>query len=218
LDFDYTKFSLGYCKSGALEYGLFATLILATVCFILTKLTREYSWVDRLWSVLPGLYACHFLYHQSHCRNTPVSDRQWIMFTIVWLWGLRLTFNFIRKGGYAKGGEDYRWAYLRERVNWIFMELLNLFFTAYGQLIIIYLFSLPIYFAKNSELNWMDIMLANCMLALITFESVADNQQWRFQSEKHLKIKQKQPLAYPMSLGFITTGLFKYSRHPNFFA
>jgi len=38
------------------------------------------------------------------------------MFALVILWGARLTFNFARKGGYARGGEDYRWAVLRGRM------------------------------------------------------------------------------------------------------
>lgn len=185
---------------------------------MLTKLTKEYSWVDRLWSLLPGSYAIHFLYHQSHCRSIPVSDRQWMMLVTVWIWGLRLTFNFFRKGGYAKGGEDYRWAYLRERYHWILMELLNLVFTAYGQLIIIYLFAAPIFLATGEKLTWIDFLLGNAMMGLITMESIADNQQWRFQKEKYALLKDKKPLPYPMSIGFITSGLFRFSRHPNFFA
>ena len=39
------------------------------------------------------------------------------MLALVTLWGARLTFNFARKGGYAPGGEDYRWAVLRARMN-----------------------------------------------------------------------------------------------------
>jgi steroid 5-alpha reductase family enzyme len=36
------------------------------------------------------------------------------MLGLTTLWGLRLTYNFWRKGGYKKGGEDYRWAYIRK--------------------------------------------------------------------------------------------------------
>jgi steroid 5-alpha reductase family enzyme len=216
--FDYANFSVNYCRSGALEYGLFVTLVIATICFILTKLTHEYSWVDRMWSLLPGLYALHFLYHQSQCRSVPVSDRQWIMLCIAWVWGLRLTYNFYRKGGYAKGGEDYRWAYLRERYHWILMELLNFFFTAYGQLVLIYLFSAPIYLASAAKLTWVDFALANLTMGFITLESLTDNQQWRFQQEKHRLLKEGKPLPFPFSVGFNTTGLFRFSRHPNFFA
>lgn len=121
VSFDYNNLHFGYCSSGALEYGLMLTIVVATICFVLTKVTHEYSWVDRLWSLLPPLYGSHFLFHQKVCRGEEVAERQWMMVILAWIWGLRLTYNFWRKGGYAKGGEDYRWAYLRKNWNPIVM-------------------------------------------------------------------------------------------------
>lgn len=140
------------------------------------------------------------------------------MYALVWVWGLRLTFNFVRKGGYKKGGEDYRWEYLRRNYHPVIIELLNFFFTAYYQLVLIYLFSLPIYFAGGAQLKTADIVLAIVFLILVLVETTADNQQWAFQQKKKQLLADKKPLPFPYSLGFITTGLFKYSRHPNFFA
>jgi steroid 5-alpha reductase family enzyme len=42
---------------------------------------------------------------------------------------------------------------------------------------------------------------------------VADQQQWRFQESKRAAREAKRPHA-----NFLTSGLFRYSRHPNFFA
>ena len=50
-------------------------------------------------------------------------------------------------------------------------------------------------------------------LVLFIGEWVADEQMWRFQQEKKRKIAAADKVAEP----FITTGLFAYSRHPNFF-
>jgi steroid 5-alpha reductase family enzyme len=108
-----------YCESGSVEYAVAFTLALGTVCFILTKVTNEMSWVDRIWSILPILYQAHYIYHQQKCTNIPISDRQWLIMFFTTLWGVRLTYNFYRKGGYKNGGEDYRWAYIRERYHWI---------------------------------------------------------------------------------------------------
>lgn len=69
------------------------------------------------------------------------------MLALVSLWGFRLTYNFWRKGGYKAGGEDYRWAYIRKKYPRILVEFLNLFFTAYYQVYLIYLFSVPIKYA-----------------------------------------------------------------------
>ena len=42
---------------------------------------------------------------------------------------------------------------------------------------------------------------------------MADEQQWRFQSDK----RTRQARGETVEPGFVTTGLFRYSRHPNFF-
>lgn len=103
----------GYCQNGAIENAAVGVFIIGTICFLLTKITKEYSWVDRIWSLLPIGFSAHYLYFQQNCEYKNISLRQWIMFGFVLVWGLRLTYNYYRKGGYAKGGEDYRWAYIR---------------------------------------------------------------------------------------------------------
>lgn len=51
------------------------------------------------------------------------------------------------------------------------------------------------------------------MVGCLIIETVADQQQWNYQSKK--KEKRNSGLT---AKGFITTGLWKYSRHPNFLA
>ena len=86
-------------------------IIVAIVCFVVSELTRNYSQVDKLWSLMPGIYSWITV------ASFP-SPRLFVMAILVTLWGLRLSFNFYRKGGYNiipwKGEEDYRWKVLRE--------------------------------------------------------------------------------------------------------
>ncbi len=49
-------------------------------------------------------------------------------------------------------------------------------------------------------------------------ETAADQQQWVFQESKHGKQPRLPELAADYERGFLTSGLFVYSRHPNFFA
>lgn len=142
------------------------TLHLGTLIFILNKLTKEYSWVDRIWSILPIVYSAYFLYFQASCDFFQITLRQWIMFGCVTAWGLRLTYNFYRKGGFKKGGEDYRWEYIRKNYHWFLVELLNFFFISYYQLVLIFMFSAPIYFASNLYFNIFDIGLTALWLLL----------------------------------------------------
>lgn len=39
-----------------------------------------------------------------------------LMTALAGLWGVRRTFNLARKGGYRRGGEDYRWSVMQERL------------------------------------------------------------------------------------------------------
>ena len=77
-----------------------------------------------------------------------------------------------------------------------------------------------------SPLTLSDIILSLTALALLAFESIADNQQFAFHAWKHGKydVRAHWPgarLAWTKddaARGFCTRGLWSWSRHPNFFA
>lgn len=94
----------GYCSTGANAYASVILLHLGTLVFVLNKVTNDYSWVDRVWSILPIAFASHLLYFQTHCDKIPLSLRQISMFIMILAWGIRLTYNFYRKGGYTSHG------------------------------------------------------------------------------------------------------------------
>ena len=85
-------------------FALDVCIALAIVCWVLSILTREYSWTDRLWSVVPAVY-CLIVAVDLEFQSARVN----IMTVLATLWGIRLTFNYALKGGYWVGGEDYRW-------------------------------------------------------------------------------------------------------------
>ncbi len=182
--------------------------VFAAVCagvWLLSVLTREYSWVDRIWSLVPIAYLGIFA-GAAGFADTRLN----VMAALGALWGLRLTFNFARKGGYAPGGEDYRWAVLRERMApWQF-QLFNLGFITLYQNAILLLICLPGYTAlehRGGFGGW-DIVVAVVFLAFLAGETIADQQQWTFQRRKR---------AGGESTRFLQRGLFRVSRHPNFF-
>ena len=93
-----------------------------------------------------------------------------------------------------EGKEDYRWAVLRARpefqAKWKW-TLFNLFFICGYQQILILLFTLPIIIAlqfNETPFGFIDIIIAGLMLFFIIYETIADNQHWKFQSEKWKKI------------------------------
>jgi steroid 5-alpha reductase family enzyme len=176
----------------------------------LSLLTGEHSWVDRIWSLIPIGYLAIFAGAAGFA-----DARLDLMLALVALWGARLTFNFARKGGYAPGGEDYRWAVLRGRLNRWQFQLFNLFFITIYQNLLLLLICLPGYAAlkHRGSFGAGDVIAAALFLAFLIGETVADQQQWDFQQWKKGELAAgRQP-----SPRFRQTGLFAWSRHPNFF-
>jgi steroid 5-alpha reductase family enzyme len=187
--------------------------ILAAACaatWVLSLVTGEHSWVDRIWSIVPVVYVWVF------AGAAGLADaRLDLVAVLVTLWGARLTFNFARKGGYAPGGEDYRWEVLRGRMSRPAFQVFNLFFIVIYQNILLLLIALPAWTMSlhRTPVTALDILLAALFLVCLTGETVADQQQWDFHRWKRAEgAAGREP-----SPRFLQTGLFRYSRHPNFF-
>ena len=194
----------------AIEICLWIFAGACVVTWLLSVITREYSWVDRLWSLIPVAYVAVFA-----AAAEPANARLIVMLVLVSLWAARLTFNFARKGGFAPGGEDYRWAVLRGRMKpWQF-QLFNLGFITIYQNLILLLICLPAYTALQhpTPFGLLDVLATLAFLAFLVGETIADQQQWDFHERKFAAVVAgKAPESQ-----FLTTGLFRFSRHPNFF-
>ncbi len=191
----------------SLTHALMACGAVAFACWLLSVITREYSWVDRIWSIVPQCYVAFFAY----CADFK-DPRLVMMLVLTTLWGLRLTFNFARKGGYKKGGEDYRWAALRARMQPWQYQVFNVFFIAGYQNLLLFLLAVPAWLAFRAgpvPMSWLDYAGGALFLVLLIGETIADQQQWNFYKAR------EAGAALPER--FNTTGLFRFSRHPNFF-
>ena len=192
-------------------YALNLCIALAIVCWVLSILTREYSWTDRLWSIAPAVY-CLIVAVDLEFQSARVN----IMTVLATLWGIRLTFNYALKGGYWIGGEDYRWIYLRKKLSNLEFQLLNLTAIAPGQTGIVWLFTAPLHQAwvySGRPMGWLDFVAVVAFLGLLVFESIADGQMWRFQQNKKRQVKEGVEVKRP----FMDSGLFRFCRHPNYF-
>jgi len=195
---------------------LVALLIAAAVslfCWVASLITKDTSWVDRIWSIVPVVYVWVFAV-AAGMRDVRLD----VMAVLVLLWGARLTFNFARKGGYAGIGgdhEDYRWAVLRGRMKPAQFQVFNFFFIVLFQNAVLLLIALPAWtaFQNPTPFGPLDAVLTVLFLGFLVGETVADQQQWTFQQAKHAELAAgRTPAAQ-----FRTTGLFRTSRHPNFF-
>ena len=184
---------------------------IAILAWLASVITREYSWADRLWPLCPPVYCLIVAADVGFA-----SPRLNLMAVLVTLWGLRLTYNYARKGGFSRGGEDYRWAAIHEKIGPVGFQALNLVFIAPGQMLIVWLFASPVHQAwlwRETPLTFLDGIAAAVFVVFFIGEWVADEQMWKFQQGKKRKIAAGEEVAGQ----FVTTGLFAYCRHPNFF-
>lgn len=198
---------------------------IALLCFLVGEITGNFSQVDKLWSIVPVVY-CWYLTVSIGLSNG-FDPRMLLMACLVTLWGVRLTYNFSRVGGYSwkfwSGHEDYRWAYMRARPalrNPVVWRLFHLGFICLYQHFLLLLLALPILASWQSgqALGWPDYVLAVLFVLLIVWETVADQQQYRFQTEKHRRLDAGESLPDPYDKGFVTHGLWRLCRHPNYLA
>ena len=194
----------------ALNLAVGITIVVCAFCWIASAITKDVSWVDRLWSIVPVVYLWVF------AGFAGLSDpRLTIMAVLVTLWGARLTFNFARQGGYS-GVEDYRWAVLRGRMSPVAFRLFTLFFITLFQNLILLAITLPALTAlerRGTPFGILDLIATALFLVFLLGETIADQQQWAFQRRRAAALAAgREP-----ERRFLTTGLFRYSRHPNFF-
>ncbi len=206
-----------------LKKSTYIALAIALACFIVSEISKNYSQTDKVWSIAPIIYAWYIT------ASGEWNERMILMAVLVTIWGVRLTYNFGRRGGYCWkfwiGEEDYRWAVLRENTifknkpwNW---RLFNLFFISLYQNGLIYIFTLPILAVLtgvDKPLGIFDILLSITFLFFVIIETMADHQQWTFQSKKYALINAGKPLEEPYSKGFVDAGLWGKMRHPNYMA
>ena len=190
-------------------WDMFWADIAATVAiFIFSRLYKNSSFYDAYWSVIPPLIALYWAREATAIEATAVAvdgTRAWLVIVLVWLWGIRLTVNWAT---YWPGLEHEDWRYGPIKTNagkWNALAdfaAIHLFPT-----VIVFVACLPIYAAVAMDarpLNWLDYVAAAVTALAIIIELLSDIQLHRF-------------LAHRKEGEIMKTGLWAYSRHPNYF-
>lgn len=198
------------CKS------LYLCIGVTTLCWLAFLLTGNCSHVDRAWSIVPAVYAAVYVLQVNAAGALSIagaSPRVLVMACLVAAWAARLTFNFARKGGYSLNAEDYRWEVLRKQLHPIVWHLFNLLFVAITQHALLWAISVPPLHIATSACaapwNALDTAATCLFLLFLLGETVADQQQWEYQSAKHALLNARRPLPPPYAKGFLASGLFR---------
>ncbi len=161
------------------------------------------SHVDILWPLL-HVMACLSLLHDS----ASVTLRGGLVLLIVTAWGVRLATHLAVRA--AGRGEDRRYAEIRARYGASFRySSLGLIFLL--QALMALLISSIFYPIVSSQTPWrlIDTILINTALFGLLYEVIADLQLNAFAQRLH-QAGQHQTQV-------LRSGLWKYSRHPNYF-
>jgi steroid 5-alpha reductase family enzyme len=194
----------------------------AAYCFVTGEITKNYSQMDKLWSILPIAYLWII------AAKGGFDLRLSVYALIVTAWGIRLTVNFARKGAYRlkfwEGNEDYRWSIVKNHP--VFSKgfawtLFDLFFISIYQNALVLAICLPAVACMGSANSFgiIDIIAAGLAVAFFVLETVSDEYQWQFHQQKKKLLEKGKTLdeiPLPYSLGFNTLGPWSRMRHPNY--
>lgn len=184
-----------------LTLSLVCLLIFGLLLFVLAIIKKDNSVADMGWGL-------GFILVSFASAPWPISIHKAILLTIVTLWGARLFFRILRRK-LLRPGEDPRYA--KWRSEWHFFYLRSYLQIFFLQPFLLCLNSslLVLYFANNytETTSFSFSMLAGLVIWSMGFiiEVVADYQLDHFYKQRSVDEK------------FCQKGLWKYSRHPNYF-
>ena len=174
---------------------------LMTALWILSLLIADVSIVDIFWGVGFAVIAW-----TSHALMPSPTQRSLVIVSLATAWGLRLAMHLARRN--LGHGEDYRYRVMRAAHGTRF-PLVSFGTVFLLQGVLMWIVSLPLQAAQRAEadapLGWIDAAGILLWAIGIAFESVADAQLARF--------KRTTTAAGRV----MDRGLWRYSRHPNYF-
>lgn len=178
--------------------GLVVSLISFTAIWFLQRRLNDAGIVDVFWSMMVaslGLFYC--------IAGFGDRSRKIIAGVMVFAWALRLSHYLLSR--WLRSPEDRRYAALK--AEWGKAAQVRLYRFYQFQAMGCVLFSIPVFFAANNEsgLNWLDFVGIFVFVVSLVGEWTADRQLDEF--------KRKSKNAGKVC----NVGLWKFSRHPNYF-
>ena len=122
-----------YINTNPLISALAFSIATFPIFLLVTEINKNYSQVDRVWSILPTIYQAHWAIW-ARVSGLPTQRVDNVLAVSV-VWTLRLTYNYWRRGGYQVGSEDYRWLIIKNNIGSVPFFLLNLFFISTLQIV-----------------------------------------------------------------------------------
>jgi len=177
-----------------------AVAILILLTWLLSLVLRDASVIDVIWG--PAFVVVAVV---SALTGHGASSRRWLLVALTALWGLRLGYHIARRK-LSERTEDKRYVAMREaHPNNFALWSLSSVYTLQGVLVLIVGLPLEVAADRPAPLG-LTIAPGLALWAVgLTFEAVGDAQLTRFKAD-------------PASRGQVMDrGLWRYTRHPNYF-
>ncbi|KKU88728.1 MAG: hypothetical protein UY18_C0009G0015 [Microgenomates group bacterium GW2011_GWF2_47_9] len=178
---------------------LFSTLTLYIATYLLAVLKRDNSIVDSIWGlgfILASMVSLSY---------SDFGPRNLLVFLLISLWGARLSIHISART--KESQEDFRYKRWREEWGnyWVIRSFIEIYLFQWFTLQLV---AIPIFLLNTSPSSALTVLDALGILIWFfgfIFETVGDHQLTKFRSNPKNKLK------------IITSGLWRYTRHPNYF-
>lgn len=181
--------------------ALIANILLFTAAWAWCVRLRNFSPVDAFWAFGIGLTSLFFLF-----GNTPPDGKRMAAGILITAWSMRLGGHLAKRIAKHHPAEDSRYIKLREV--WKGRENPSFFWFFQAQAISVFLLALPFHIiASDPASSWNFLHILGAIVAAFGLigETLADKQMANFKSTD------------PDPRSVCQNGLWKYSRHPNYF-
>ena len=187
---------------GVLLQAVLVVFSLMTVLWLVSLAIKNASIVDIFWGV--GFVLVAWVTFLQHPGNP--APRSFLLLGLVTVWGLRLSLYILSRN--LPKGEDFRYVKWRQEHGkaWWWRSYFQVF-VLQGILMLIISVPLVVVISSTSQfsLGWLDALAVLLWLVGFVFEAGGDWQLARFKANPANKGK------------LLTTGLWQYTRHPNYF-
>lgn len=187
-----------YINNNYLLQVLVFTVTATVVIYIISIFLKNASLYDPYWSIIPPIVALYLF--------IKIGNYSWeniVLLVSLWLWGIRLTINWIIIFSGFDSYIDWRYVMLTKDKPVIVKQLINLFGIMMFPTLMVYIAFVPLIFIFIYPSK--EIAVIGGILVFIGFllELISDHQMRSYlRSTKERKV--------------CTKGLWNYSRHPNY--
>lgn len=183
-----------------LPWAAGGVLLLILSTWLLSLRLRDASVIDPIWGPAFALVALF-----AALVGTGAAERRWLLFALTAVWGLRLGWHLVRRK-LAEPGEDRRYGMMRQAHTGSF-ALWSLYAVYLVQAVLVLVISLPLQVAagRPDALSWAIAPGLALYVLGLAFEAIGDEQLRYFKSDPANRV------------AVMDRGLWRYTRHPNYF-